>query len=133
MRAIPFHAARGKTFLPADLLAAEGLTTNDALSRRHGADVKRVDCQAGRNREAHFEQARQVRIPKQILPAILPAAIVQRLLAPRDPATATIRCRTETTYPSSAANPFFSALRCLAVCLAFLPAMPRLSHVRVEL
>lgn len=76
MRAVPFHAARGKTFLPADLLAAEGLTTNDALSRRHGAGVKHVIARLAEVAKRHFEQARQVRIPKQILPAILPAALV---------------------------------------------------------
>jgi phytoene synthase len=67
LRSIPFHTARGKSFLPADLLAAEGRT---------GA-ISRV-ARAARN---HFECARRLSVPKAAVPAILPASLVPAYLS----------------------------------------------------
>ncbi len=67
LRSIPFHAARGKSFLPTDLLAAEG----------EEATTSRV----ARAADNHFKQARGMSIPKTIVPAILPAALVPAYLS----------------------------------------------------
>jgi phytoene synthase len=67
LRSIPFHTARGKNFLPADMLAAEGST---------GA-ISRV-ARAARN---HFECARRLSVPKVVVPAILPASLVPAYLS----------------------------------------------------
>jgi phytoene/squalene synthetase len=67
LRSIPFRAARGKTFLPADLLATQGNT---------GA-ILRV-ANAARN---HFEQARRLPVAKAIVPAILPSSLVPAYLS----------------------------------------------------
>jgi phytoene synthase len=80
LRAIPFHAARGKTFLPLDLLAADGLTANDALSVRHLAGIRKVISRLARAAKDHFEKARHAVIPKPALPAILPASLVPAYL-----------------------------------------------------
>jgi 15-cis-phytoene synthase len=81
LRAIPFHAARSKTFLPADLLAAEGLGTSDALSARHVGALKKVISRLADAARDHFERARRLAIPRQMLPAILPAALVPAYLS----------------------------------------------------
>jgi phytoene synthase len=81
MRAIPFHAQRGKSFLPADLLAAEGLGINDALSAPHSAGLKRVIARLAFAARDHFELARRMRIPEQALPALLPAALIPAYLS----------------------------------------------------
>jgi 15-cis-phytoene synthase len=81
IRAVPFHVARGKPFLPADLLAAEGLTTNDALSARHGEALKRVISRLADGALAHFRRAQRIRITRQVLPAALPASLVPACLS----------------------------------------------------
>ncbi len=67
LRSVPFHAARGKTLLPADLLAANGET--GAIS--HVAH-------AARN---HFARARRLSVPKLVAPAVLPASLVPAYLS----------------------------------------------------
>lgn len=67
LRSISFHAARGRSFLPADMLAAEGET---------GA-ISQV-ASAARN---HFERARRLPVPKLVAPAVLPAALVPAYLS----------------------------------------------------
>lgn len=67
LRAIPFQATRGKTFLPADLLAAEG-------------NIKAVShvARAARN---HLERARRLPVPRRVVAAILPASLVPAYLS----------------------------------------------------
>jgi phytoene synthase len=80
IRAISFHAARGKTFLPRDLLIAEELSSGDALSVRHSCGVQNVVSRLARAANEHFERTRRIPIPKHVLPAILPAALVPAYL-----------------------------------------------------
>ncbi|HTT85374.1 MAG TPA: squalene/phytoene synthase family protein [Rhizomicrobium sp.] len=67
LRSMPFHAARGKSFLPADLLAARG---------DKGAIV-----QVANMARDHFEKARRLPIPRGVVPAILPASLVPAYLS----------------------------------------------------
>ena len=67
LRSIPFHAARGKSFLPADLLANQGNAAAISLVAR-----------AARN---HFEQARRLPVARAIIPAVLPASLVPAYLS----------------------------------------------------
>jgi phytoene synthase len=81
IRAIPFHAARDKSFLPADLLAAERLNPNDVLSLRHGNAARRIVSRLADVARAHFDHAKRAVVPKKILPALLPAALVPAYLS----------------------------------------------------
>ena len=89
MRALPYHAARGKLFLPERLLAAHGLHPD---SIRDGVDNEalRTALEAMRRRASEalsgFRQA-AAGLPRQTLPAFLPLALVEpylrKLGAPR--------------------------------------------------
>lgn len=88
LRNVPFHAARGRVFLPSDLLAAESLIAADVISGRHSDRLKNVVRQVGDCALAHFRRAKQTRVRRAVLPAFLPAALVpaylSRLLRPND-------------------------------------------------
>lgn len=80
LRSIPFHAGRGRTFLPATLLAASGLTTADALSGRHMRGRAVVISQIADAAVAHFAQARRMALPKHVMPAVLASSLVPAYL-----------------------------------------------------
>jgi phytoene/squalene synthetase len=80
MRASPFQAARNRTLLPLDLLTAEGLTIDDAMSVRHIPDIRNVISRLVLAAREHFDRARRIPIPKNMLPAILPASLVPAYL-----------------------------------------------------
>jgi len=80
LRAIPFHAVRGKTFLPADMLAAEGLTANNAVSAPNNENLKKAVSDLAEIAQEHFRRARRIGIPRQVLPAVLPASLVPTYL-----------------------------------------------------
>jgi phytoene synthase len=80
MRAISFHAARNRMLLPLDLLTAEGLTVNDAMSVRHNAGTRNVISRLALAAREHFDRVRRIPIPKNVLPAILPASLVPAYL-----------------------------------------------------
>ncbi len=74
LRAIPFHAARRKLFLPLDLLAAEGLEPEDIFAGRGGAALKSVIGILAARAMNHIKAARSLPKAKSALPAFLPAA-----------------------------------------------------------
>ena len=75
LRAIPFHAARGKVFLPEDLLRAVGLSREELLAGQGGEKLKAVVAQLSLKARAHWAEARKAR-PRRAIAAILPAALV---------------------------------------------------------
>jgi phytoene synthase len=81
LRNLPFHAARGRVFLPSDLLAAESIVAADVFSGKHSDRLKNVVRQVEDCALAHFRRAKQNRIRRAVLPAILPAALVPAYLA----------------------------------------------------
>ncbi|HWD25856.1 MAG TPA: squalene/phytoene synthase family protein [Rhizomicrobium sp.] len=81
VRSIPHHAARHKTFLPQSLMQAAGLA-KDALFIRHERDrVKAVVAQMALWANEHLAAARRLRVPRETLPAYLPAAIAPLFLS----------------------------------------------------
>lgn len=80
LRSIPFHASRGKIYLPLDLIVEADLSADEIVAGNGGAALKNViDKIAMRTRE-RLEAARQISMPKKSLPAVLPAALVPAYL-----------------------------------------------------
>jgi phytoene synthase len=86
LRAIPFHAARGKVYLPADLLTAAGTSRDDILATHSGKKLGPVIATIVEAARAHLSKARALPKPDAALPAFLPAATaplyLKRMAAP---------------------------------------------------
>jgi len=76
IRALPFHAARHKVYLPKDLLAAVGLSPEQIMSGNFDIKVKAAVAQTALKAREHWLAARTMRVRRQLLPAFLPAALV---------------------------------------------------------
>ena len=83
LRAMPFHAAAGRCYIPTDLAAGTGVDLRDYAARKSDlalrAAVEAIAATAGR----HLASARAHRreIPRTATPAMLPAVIAGRFLA----------------------------------------------------
>ncbi|MBI1329854.1 MAG: phytoene/squalene synthase family protein [Alphaproteobacteria bacterium] len=75
LRAIPFHAAHGKLFLPRDVLADEGVTPDDVLVHHRGGRLKPVIARIAARARVHLDASRLMERPGPALAAFLPAAI----------------------------------------------------------
>ncbi len=76
LRALPFHSARRKLYLPLDALAAEKVSPEEIFAGRTTSSLKRVMHRlAGRARE-HMKASRAERTRGTALIAALPAALV---------------------------------------------------------
>jgi phytoene synthase len=86
LRAIPFHAARRKVNLPADLLAAAGTSRDDILATHSGQKLGPVIARIADAARQHLMKARALPKPGAALPAFLPAATaplyLKRMTAP---------------------------------------------------
>jgi phytoene synthase len=80
LRAIPFHAARGKVYLPNDLLAAAGTSRDDIVQTHSGKKLAPVITHIADAARAHLANARALPKPGKALPAFLPAAPTQLYL-----------------------------------------------------
>jgi phytoene synthase len=76
IRALPFHAARHKVYLPQDLLAAVGLSPSQIMTGNFDLKVKAAVVQTALKARGHWEAARKLRVRRALLPAFLPAALV---------------------------------------------------------
>jgi phytoene synthase len=74
LRAIPFHAARGKVYLPRDLLADAGTSREEILQTHSGKKLAPVIAKLADAAHAHLAEARGLAKPGAALPAVLPAA-----------------------------------------------------------
>ena len=74
LRAVPFHAARRKVYLPADLLAAADTSRDDILATHSGKKLGPVIARIANAVRAHLATARALAKPRAALPAYLPAA-----------------------------------------------------------
>jgi len=74
LRAIPFHAARRKLYVPLDAIAAEGLSPGDVLEGRNTQALKRVVLALAERARAQVNAARGGRRAARI--AALPVALV---------------------------------------------------------
>jgi phytoene synthase len=90
LRALPYHTARRKLYLPAETLKAEGVDPDDVLSGKvDRAALRAVLAKIGAAAAAHYDSAHAHRVSPQALPALLPAALVplylKRISRARDP------------------------------------------------
>ncbi len=76
IRALPFHAARHKVYLPQDLLTAVGLSPDQIMAATFDVKVKAAIAQTALRAREHFLAAKRLRTPRALLPAFLPAALV---------------------------------------------------------
>jgi len=74
LRAIPFHAARGKVYLPRDLLADAGTSREEILQNHSGKKLAPVIAKIAGTARAHLAKAGALAKPRDALPAFLPAA-----------------------------------------------------------
>jgi len=75
LRAIPHHAARGKLFLPTDLLNTVNLSPEDIFAGRGAEKLKAVMAQLSHRAHDHLKAARGFGRPRRVLAAFLPAAL----------------------------------------------------------
>lgn len=77
LRAVPFHAGRGRVLLPADRLAAHGGRPREILDGKPGPAVAATVREVAALARRHLDEARALRraVPKAALPALLPAVL----------------------------------------------------------
>lgn len=80
LRALPFHAARGKLMLPLDMVQAEGLSSEDVFAGRGGEALKRVMAKIAAQARKHLGASRGFAKPGKALAALLPAANIPAYL-----------------------------------------------------
>ena len=87
LRAIPFHAARRKLYLPMDLLKTVDLSPEEIFAGHGGVKLKAVINQIALKAKEKFNVARSLGKPGRALPALLPASLVplylKRVTKPR--------------------------------------------------
>jgi len=76
LRAMPFHAARRKLYLPLDMLAAQNVSAEDIFARTNSAALKRVVQGLADNALQHLKSARKNAAQRHAFIAALPAALV---------------------------------------------------------
>jgi phytoene synthase len=76
IRSLRFHAARHKVYLPQDLLGAVGLLPDQIMAGKFDEKVKAAIAQTVLKADEHFQTARRLHMPRDLLPAFLPAALV---------------------------------------------------------
>lgn len=88
MRALPYHAARGQVYLPAEFLGAFGITSAQLLAGEGGEALRTALGVLGARGNAHLAAYRDHarHLPPAALPVFLPLALVpaylRRLTAP---------------------------------------------------
>lgn len=86
LRAIPFHAARGKVYLPEDFLAEAGTSRDEILQTHSGKKLGPVIARIAQFASDHLAAGRKIAKPGSALPAFLPAATaplyLKRVTAP---------------------------------------------------
>jgi phytoene synthase len=83
LRAVPFHAGQKRLYLPRDLGEAAGLKVGDLFELRSTPALRGVVEQVAERAAVHLGKARAhgARVPKQALPALLPATLASQSLA----------------------------------------------------
>ena len=82
IRAMPFHAADKRCYIPADLAAGSGLKIEDYEARRTTSALRAAVGEIAAAARRHLSQARAQRaaIPRRAIAAVLPALIAERFL-----------------------------------------------------
>jgi len=80
LRAIPFHAARGKLYLPLDMIVEADLSGDEIIAGKAGPGLKQIIGKIAAHAAKRLEAARALSRSRRALPALLPAALVPRYL-----------------------------------------------------
>jgi NADH dehydrogenase [ubiquinone] 1 alpha subcomplex assembly factor 6 len=82
LRAMPFQARAGRSFIPADIAARSGMTEEDYRALRSTAGLRAATAELATAASRHLASARvyRGRIPRAALPALLPARVAQQSL-----------------------------------------------------
>jgi 15-cis-phytoene synthase len=82
LRALPHHSARGQVFVPDGLLSRHGIRRETILSRRVNEGLVSALRELRGHARRHLETAREplVALPPQLIPALLPVALVRLYL-----------------------------------------------------
>ena len=82
LRAMPFHAAAGRSCVPADIAARTGVDPRDYAARRGSPAIRDAAAEIAAAAEGHLRAARANRptVPRAAAAAALPAVIAERYL-----------------------------------------------------
>ena len=91
LRALPLTSARGQVFLPADMMAAHGISRDDVMARRASAGMRAAlrDLRGHARRHLAAAQSLIPKLPAQIRSALLPLAVAPLYLAKLEKQAAT--------------------------------------------
>lgn len=80
LRAVPFHAARKRLFLPAELLDRYGLERGDLFELRRSDALVAIAQEIAQRAEEHLKEARRYRrrFDRSTIAAVLPAVIARQ-------------------------------------------------------
>lgn len=83
LRAVPFHARSRRLYLPADVMAAEGVDGDDVLALKRPQGLAGVVAAVATVAADHLRAARALgrEVPRAALPALLPASLAGADLA----------------------------------------------------
>jgi NADH dehydrogenase [ubiquinone] 1 alpha subcomplex assembly factor 6 len=82
LRAMPFHAASGRSYIPHAVAARAGLDPTAYARRRDTPALRNVTAELAQTAAAHLAAARRIagQTPRRALAALLPAVIADRFL-----------------------------------------------------
>jgi 15-cis-phytoene synthase len=80
LRAIPFHASRGKLYLPLDMIVEADLSADEIIAGKPGPGLKLVMGKIAAHAAKRLEAARALSRSRRALPALLPASLVSGYL-----------------------------------------------------
>ena len=86
LRAIPFHAARRKLYLPTDILRIQNSSPDEIFAGQGGGGLEKVKRTIAWRAREHLATARKCAVPRGTLAAFLPAALVPLYLRKPDAA-----------------------------------------------
>ena len=83
LRAMPFHAGAGRSFIPEKIAGRFGLDPGDLAARGDAPALRAAVCEIAEAAMRHLRMARERRltIPRAGLAAVLPAIVAERFLA----------------------------------------------------
>ena len=82
LRAVPFHAAQKRVYLPQDHLFAAGVKLPDLFELRGSDAIDGVAMRLAKRADEHLQEGKSLAagLPSQALPTLLPAVLVGRYL-----------------------------------------------------
>jgi NADH dehydrogenase [ubiquinone] 1 alpha subcomplex assembly factor 6 len=77
LRAVPFHAATRRAYLPQTLMTAQGMTAHDLFDRRRPAAVAAIAREVAAEARRHLREGQAIarRLPRRLLPVLMPATL----------------------------------------------------------